>query len=645
MRQQREAKEGNRFSGGLRQSLSFKLFIFLGLAILGSIGLFSLYFLYYEAESLREGVRKELVDLSGIVLRNTMRSMQSNHPEGIEDIIKTAGEQKNILSVRIYTREGTVRYASDPASLGVNLGKDAPSCKVCHGKTATEIPASGRDRVFTESYGEARAFAIVAPIFAQESCYEAPCHYHPPEHAVLGILEIRRSLRDVNTAVSRSLRHALIFGLVLFGLASSIAFFFVVRFIHRPIRDLVSSAVRISQGEYGLEIPVRGKDELGQLTMAFNQMSRKIEDRQRKLFKSREEFRALFNEVPAYIVVLDRDLRIRNANRSYREAFGDRIGQLCLETPFGGKRLCDDCPTLKSFGDGAVHSLEQVRTLPDGKEHSFLVHSAPIRDAVGQIEAVMEIFTDITQIKELQKELVFLGETVAGISHTIKNILGGLEGGIYVVDTALRKDNEELLGKGWDMVKGNVTRISGLVRDILFLSRERTPVLEETDPAEVCREVMELLSATAAQAGVRMELQAPNLSRIIRVDSRGLHTVLLDLLTNAIEACRSKRGSQSHHVLLRYQYDEQGQVTFQVQDNGPGIPPELMEQLFKKSVSTKGSRGTGLGLLVAKKIVEEHGGQIGVDSIPGQGTVFSVILPAGNGSYQVEAERGLDSEE
>ncbi len=607
--------------------MTFRLCLFLGVAVLGSIALFSFYFLYYEANSLREGIRGELVDLTGIVMRNTRRSMQSNHPEGIEDIIKTAGEQKNVLSVRIYARDGVVRYSSDPSSLGLRVAEDAVSCRVCHGGDSSQIPPSATDRIFRDDYKGAEALAIVAPIFGERGCYEAPCHRHPPHHAVLGILEIHRSLDDVKRAVRRSIRHALGFGLVLFGAVTTIALFFVLRFVHRPVRDLVKSAVRISQGDYGLQIPLHGRDELGQLTTVFNEMSMKISDRQRRLFESREEFRALFNEVPAYILVVDRQLIVKNANRAYTEDFGEPIGQRCFETPLGQRRPCDDCPTVKSFEDGLVHSVEQARRLRDGKERHFLIHSAPVRDEAGRTETVMEIFTDITHIRELQRELVLLGETVAAISHTIKNILGGLEGGIYVVDAALRKEDEKLLYRGWEMVKANVTRISQLVRDILYISRERTPVFEDTDPAEVCRDVVELLSPMASEAGVALGLDISEAGGTIRVDPKGLHTVLVDLVTNAIEACRSAPKPGSHRVILRYRRGAQGEATFEVEDDGPGVAMEIQEELFKKSVTTKGSKGTGLGLLVTKKIVDEHGGAIHFVSAIGQGTVFTVSFP------------------
>jgi PAS domain S-box-containing protein len=555
--------------------------------------------------------------------------MQSNYPEGIEDIIKTAGEQKNILDVRIYDRSGSISYASNPASVGVSIDKSSPSCKVCHGKGQVNIPPSEKERIFLGSFWGLETLAIVTPIFGKPGCYESSCHHHPPEHKALGVLEIHRSLNDVKAIVVSNIRHTVLFGFVLFGLVSSIAVFFVIRFVHRPIRNLVHSAASLSRDKYGDEVPVTSKDELGQLTTAFNRMSRKIEERQKKLVKSREQFRTLFNEVPAHIVVLDKELTIKSTNRLYREHYGERIGQRCYETLVGSKDSCEDCPAIKTFADGMVHSMERVEKHADGKEHTFLVHTASIRDEEERIEAVMEISTDVTAIKELQKELAFLGVTVAGISHTIKNILQGLEGGMHVYEIALRRDSKDLLMQGWNMVENNVKRIAGLVRDILFMSKEREPELQETDPAEVCREILQLLTDKATDTGVQIELEVPDDGRAVNIDPKGLHTVLVNLVTNAIEACREDTSSSRPHlVVLKYYYDiADGLIFFEVKDNGIGMSPATREIMFHQFYSTKGSAGTGLGLLVTKKIIEEHGGRIDVQSKQGEGTVFTVSFP------------------
>jgi len=626
-----KASPGTFGSGTLKvpwsKSLGLKLCTLLGVAIGGATLLFFLYFLGYETRALRDAAEKELVDLTGIVLRNTKRSMQANHPEGTEDIIRTVGEQKNILSVRIYTRYGAVRYRGGPQDPRAPVGVDAPTCVVCHRDHPPKIPLQAKDMIFEDRQNGTRAIAIVAPIFGERSCYEAPCHVHPQEHKLLGVLEIRRSLEDLDEAVRKGSRRLALFGLGVFILTASASVFFVLRAIYRPVSHLVQSASRISQGDYGAEIDLDRQDELGELTRAFNHMSRSIQERERKLFQSREEFRTLFDEVPALILVLDRELRISKCNKLFREVLGERVGEFCFQTWDSQNTPCTGCPAIRCLEDGGVWSIEQTRRLPSGKKRTFLIHAAPLKGQTGQIEAVMEILTDITPIKELQRELVLLGETVAGISHTIKNILGGLEGGIYVVDAALGRQDAELLGKGWNMVKGNVARISKLVRDILYLSKERKPVREEVDPQWICKEVVELASSMASQAGVALELESTEPSRTILVDPMGIHSVLMDLVTNAIEACQSKPGQDSHKVTVRCTFRESGETVLEVRDTGPGIPEEIRDKLFVKSVTTKGSKGTGLGLLVAKKIVDEHGGSLEVESIPGKGSTFRVVLP------------------
>jgi PAS domain S-box-containing protein len=617
----------NWFLQRLQSSLLFKLNHFLGLSILAGIILFSFYSIYYQSRALRESARREIIDLSGIVKRNTRRGMQSNYPEGINDIINTAGEQKNILEVLIYNRAGTVRYASDPLSVGVTVEMTSPSCIACHEGGRMDVDPRQKEKTFSGSYQGRETISIVTPIFGEQSCYQASCHYHPPEHAMLGILEIHRSVDDLTAIVAKNTKQTLLFGGILLLMISSMAVFFILRFIYRPVMNLLGATSRISHGEYGVEAQVLSPDEFGQLTMAFNEMSLKIEERQHELLKSREEFKTLFNDVPASIVVCDKDFRIKNTNKMFKDVFGDCIDQHCFAAQLGRQEACDYCPAIDTVADGLVHSIEQERKLPDGKRHTFLVHTAPIRDEAGGIGMIMEIATDVTRIKELQDELAVLGETVAGISHTIKNILGGLEGGMHLVDLALSKGNESRLRKGWEMVGRNIKRISHLVHDILYFSKERPPELQQTDPAEVCRDVMELMQGKATEAGVQIRLEMPGNRGMVRIDPKGLHTVLVNLMGNAIEACAEDESSRSSLVVLTYRHDAQGPVLFEVADNGPGMPSEIKDKLFQRFFSTKGSKGSGLGLLVTKKIVEEHGGRINVQSTEGSGTVFTVSFP------------------
>jgi PAS domain S-box-containing protein len=529
--------------------------------------------------------------------------------------------------VLIYNRSGTVRYASDPLSVGVTVEMTSVSCIACHVGGKMNVDPRQKEKTFSGNYQGRETISIVTPVFGEQSCYQASCHYHPPEHAMLGILEIHRSVDDLTAIVAKNTNQTLLFGGILLLMISSMAVFFILRFIYRPVMNLLGATSRISQGDYGVEAQVLSPDEFGQLTMAFNEMSLKIEERQRELLKSREEFKTLFNDVPASILVCDKDFRIKNTNKMFKDVFGDCIDQSCFTAQLGRQEACGYCPAIDTVADGLVHSIEQERKLPNGKRHTFLVHTAPIRDETGGIGMIMEIATDVTRIKELQNELAVLGETVAGISHTIKNILGGLEGGMHLVDLALRKGNESRLRKGWEMVGRNIKRISHLVHDILYFSKERPPELQETDPIEVCRDVMELMQGKATEAGVQIRLKMPENGGMVRIDPKGLHTVLVNLMGNAIDACAEVESSRSSLVVLTYRHNAQGPVLFEVADNGPGMSAEIKDKLFQRFFSTKGSHGTGLGLLVTKKIVEEHGGRISVQSTEGSGTVFTVSFP------------------
>ncbi len=140
---------------------------------------------------------------------------------------------------------------------------------------------------------------------------------------------------------------------------------------------------------------------------------------------------------------------------------------------------------------------------------------------------------------------------------------------------------------------------------------------------------MELMMDQATKAGVRIDVEIPEDTRVIYLDPKGLQTVLVNLVANAIEACRDHASSsRSHIVVIKYRYDiAAGLIRFEVQDNGVGMSSVTREALFHRFFSTKGSAGTGLGLLVTKKIIEEHGGEISVQSKQGEGTVFTVSFP------------------
>ncbi len=238
------------------------------------------------------------------------------------------------------------------------------------------------------------------------------------------------------------------------------------------------------------------------------------------------------------------------------------------------------------------------------------------------------------ELERMQKDLLqaerlaATGETVAGLAHAIKNILSGLKGGRYMVNQGFERNEMKYLKEGWDMVERNIEKISGLTQDLLNFCRERNPERESVNPNDLIREVFDLFHAQCQQQGVGLRLDLEQDMEPVDLDPKGIQVVLVNLTGNAIDACTlGKTAIQNPEVLIKSRRLPDEKILLEVGDNGIGMDQEIRQKLFNIFFSTKGSRGTGLGLLISQKIVREHGGEIRFHSEPLKGSVFQVVLP------------------
>ena len=233
------------------------------------------------------------------------------------------------------------------------------------------------------------------------------------------------------------------------------------------------------------------------------------------------------------------------------------------------------------------------------------------------------------------------GQTIANVSHHVKNILQGISGGNYLVEEGLGSRNFDALQRGWSIVRKNQERISSLVLDMLTFSKDRQPELQLADVGQVVSEVVELMRSRAAEAGVQLRLQLPEHPTMAMMDGEAIHRAVLNVVTNAIDAVAAAEEDQRAapgRVEVAVSWDGDGQrVQISVADNGPGIPAEMMGRIFAPFQSSKGSRGTGLGLPVSQKILREHGGDISVQSEVGGGTCFTLYWPTGASERSTQA--------
>lgn len=230
------------------------------------------------------------------------------------------------------------------------------------------------------------------------------------------------------------------------------------------------------------------------------------------------------------------------------------------------------------------------------------------------------------------EQLAAVGQTIAALSHHIKNILQGLRSGSDILNAGINDKDDELLRQGWRIVEKNQKKIYDLVLDMLSFSKEREPNYEPADLNAVVADVAELIRSRADDAGVQLRMDlgtVPTLS----ADTEGIHRAVLNLAANALDAVT---GRPDPKVQFRTSLSADGRwAEIAVIDNGVGIEPDQLGDLFKPFVSSKGARGTGLGLAVSRKTVREHGGDITVESTPEVGSTFTLRLPVAHG------ERGV----
>ena len=224
------------------------------------------------------------------------------------------------------------------------------------------------------------------------------------------------------------------------------------------------------------------------------------------------------------------------------------------------------------------------------------------------------------------ERLAAVGQTIATLSHHVKNILQGIRGGSYLIDEGLKNTDTDLIRKGWNIVDKNQEKISNLVMDMLTFSKERQPERVPAQLNQVVLEVLELMQARAAEAGVSLQWQPDSAMPVLQFDPDALHRAILNVVTNAVDACEKTQGGR---ILLTTDYlADPGLARITIEDNGEGIAAEHLQQIFSLFESRKGSRGTGLGLPVSQKILREHGGEIRVESTPDVGSKFFLEFPA-----------------
>lgn len=355
----------------------------------------------------------------------------------------------------------------------------------------------------------------------------------------------------------------------------------------------------------------------------------------------------VFDNAPCLVAVVDSDYRIVLANETFRHAFGDRAGEPCYAVYKGRDQICDDCSVSRTFADGRQRLSEEEGVDQEGELLRYQVSIYPIFEARSEdVAYALQMSLDTTRTMELERgleqaeRLANVGLTVGGLAHTVKNILAGLDGGMYMVDSGLEKEDLDRIKGGWGMVQKYVDQVSSLVHNLLRYARAERPAPKETAPRRLVEEVIELYASKAGLAGIELTGQVEESLPSLLVDPDAMSASLANLVANALDACMWDPDTErEHRISVSARRGDTGNVHFEVRDNGMGIEEENQRKVLSALFTTKGMSGTGLGLLLTKKAVEQHGGAVGFTSTPGQGTTFWIEIPPCSMRRQAETRR------
>jgi NtrC-family two-component system sensor histidine kinase KinB len=419
----------------------------------------------------------------------------------------------------------------------------------------------------------------------------------------------------------------------LFGIGASLFFaFWLQRSLVRPLQRLTGVAKELGDGKLDQLVPVTSRDELSQLAEAFNKLAGKLRNYRQtttdQILQARQLTEIAFSAFPDAVFACSADGKINFLNPSAVKLLAStetrgRLPEAVI--PLMERALKGESDYLPSSFDKAI----AMRV--DDQEKFFLPRVVGMRDENSKIFGAVIILQDVTRFRLLDEVKTNLVSTV---SHELKTPLTSVRMGLHLlleerIGSLTRKQTEILLA-----ARDDSERLLRIINDLLDLARlesnEPRQVFETVSPESLIKTAIDRCEPLAESRGFKLKAKAESGLPLVNVDPRQIHHVFSNLISNA--AKHSKFGD----TIVVAAEPRQGFVRFSVADNGPGIPKEYQGKLFERFFRLPGSdrEGVGLGLAITREIVTAHGGSVGLNSSPGQGSEFYFDLPVMPGSTQ-----------
>ncbi|MFO7524648.1 MAG: ATP-binding protein [Ignavibacteriaceae bacterium] len=594
-------------------------------------------FAYFNVKSHSDGLIKEVErhanQLSETVISSTRFDMMQNQRERIQQIINTIGQQEHIRDVRILNKEGLITYSSDASIINQMVDKNAEACYACHtaDQPLENISITERTRIFRLNPDSSRFIGIITPINNDRSCWEADCHAHPSDQKVLGVLDVTISLEDVDRSIMKGEIEIVIFSIVAVIAVGFIIGFFVRRWVVHPVNDLLNGTKQVSMGNLNYAIKDMGDDEIGKLGQSFNNMTKKLSEARMQLFQS------------------DKMASLGRLAAGVAHEINNPLTGVLTYSSFLLKRTKDNPEfqeDLKVIVRETMRSREIVKSLLDFARQSVPKKSnADINEIINKSIEVIENQLSMNKVKVekvINKDLPKITVDSNQMQQVFINLLVnasdaiGKNGGTITVKT----NHISLSPYGTAQIKkaqcpkrhsllDNEVKIDGIPSIKVKARFNGDESLIHIDPIygklrniydQNYKEKKEsqYLCPECNNSLLIEKKSCPKCSSAvigIEVPGQGVYEVC------SMKGCPYEKWDYVDSAGL------QEFIEVKITDTGSGISNEDLSKIFDPFFSTKGQKGTGLGLAVIWGIIDNHNGTITVDSEIEKGTAFTIRLP------------------
>ncbi|WP_300154121.1 ATP-binding protein [Solidesulfovibrio sp.] len=387
--------------------LTFKLSIPLSIVLFVCILVWSFYHIRHQQEFARQNLIVSADRVAHTVKLGLHYAMMLNSRDDIRAIVENCGTLPGIRAIRIYNKQNEIMFSTRAGETGKRVPQSDPLCQACHSSLPPLLNPSLPRRLYGRSTDAgADVLRLASPILNEPGCSEpAGCHFHKESDKILGVLDIAFSNEDSQALIGASMSQTLWLAGILFFLSAGALSLLVVVLIKRPVSRMIKEAAALSQGVEPVAPPVSQPDELGMLAAAMRDMGHELIAKNTELGAQKDLYRNLFEGVPCLVTVQDKDYRLLRFNNAFGERFSAAKGEYCYKAYKNRDCKCVPCPVETTFETGQSVSTEESGCYKDGKKAHWIVHTAPIRDASGEIVAAMEMCLDITERKELERSL------------------------------------------------------------------------------------------------------------------------------------------------------------------------------------------------------------------------------------------------